>query len=618
VRRRWWVVAGLVAALVVPASCGVPGGGSPVDLGNAPTAGPAQPGASLELPKPTPGMRPAELVTKFFEAAAWGNTTGGDRPNALADAQDSARAFLADGTSWKPGNEVHVARVVVDEAKQVGDGAFDVKVSITPIGKLMDTGQLDSDPSSQPLPFTSFRVVSARGGGFRLATVPDGMWLSLAALHNWYDEHPIYFWDRADGPTLVPDLRYMPKVISPAKRPDEIKRWLLAGPSNWLLDAVHEFGAKGIEIKDKIVFDQQRLVVNLTNDAAAVDDAVLRNLAIQLRWSFGPTFDLDLRVRNTPSGVSSDGFEAANRAARNDGVVEKFCVVDGKARSTLLGGAKATPVLEDEHNAGVVSAAVTGDRTRAALVVREGTGDRLYLGATIGKGDAAKTTYAPTDVFTDKQIKTISKPTWIFRPDVRALVVLDGRIFSVAAPSGPEMVHKTEVVTPPLLKHVSALAVAPDGRRIALVSGGHVYVGTLMFPGTSGGALAIDNQLREVVTGLGSASAVGWGSETSLEVGGKPAAGSSVSLFGVSVDGAGEKPRPQLVAASLEVTSVSTRPTNPLVKGSGYVIMIEANNQAWDVYGTSVGMLSVDLPSPSPSATPNGHPSLPTAPFFLD
>jgi hypothetical protein len=160
---------------------------------------------------------------------------------------------------------------------------------------------------------------------------------------------------------------------------------------------------------------------------------------------------------------------------------------------------------------------------------------------------------------------------------------------------------------------VSAVSVAPDGRRVALVSGGRVYVAPLQFPASSDGPLSI-GEPREVVTSLTVQRAVGWGSETSLVVGGDPVPGTPHSLSEVTIDGVREQQRPDTGSQALVVTALTTRPANPLAASPVPAIMFEANNIAYDVFGRSVDALKVDATTPAPSAAPG----LPNAPFFPD
>jgi hypothetical protein len=625
--RRWVAVVVLAGTLVASAACGVPSGGPAVDLGNAPTAGPNQVVTAQQPPNPDSVRSPIELVTKYFAAAAWGNTDAGDRPKFQPDAQNSVRAFLtADAAKrWQPGAGVRVARVVVNEQpKPVDEGALEFTATIVPIGVLLDNGQLDTRQGAGD-PFTfPFKVVRLPGGGRRLDSAPNDMWLSVDALDQFYVRQPIYFWDKVPVlPTLVPDLRYMPKVVSEAKRPDVIMKWLRDGPSDWLQGVV-DFLPPAIELKDKIVTDQQRLVVNLTNKAAGLDPAALQRLEVQLRWSFGATDRsdaVDLRVENTPSGVSAADFLSANRAVRDSTKdPDKFCVVNGKARSTKPDGGPA--VLANNANAGVVSAAITADRSRAALVVGvpgdKKLGRLLFLLST-GRGDTSTSTTVDSTV----EGAFTGRPVWIFRPETRVLVIVNGKIVSVAQPLGTTVARPTPVTVPAELEPVSALSVAPDGRRVALVSSGPgrppaVYVAPLGFPVNSEGQLFI-GEPRKVVTSLAVPRAVGWGSETTLVVGGDPLPGSQNSVFEVSIDGAREQPRPDTGSLSLPVKALTTRPANPLGPSDVPAIMFEANGIAYDVFGQVVDNLKLELtPTPTPSASSNGSNSTLTAPFFPD
>src|SRR5262249_29174856 len=122
---------------------------------------------------------------------------------------------------------------------------------------------------------------------------PDLLLLSDEGLQELYTSRPIYFWDQADSPTLVPDQRYLPKSVTSARRPGEIVRWLTAGPSSWLAPVLQPLPE--VEFKETS-FDQGRLVVNLSSKARSLDKVALRRLADQLRWSTGQSNGLELSI----------------------------------------------------------------------------------------------------------------------------------------------------------------------------------------------------------------------------------------------------------------------------------------------------------------------------------
>ena len=646
-RRAFLGLAGALGTAAVTGACGVPSTSDPIRLGNAPSQGPP------EFPVRTPpsaeeAKTSGDLVAYFLNAAAGGNTIGGDRPEALGQAKARLMEFFTEAglRQWQPGGKVLVVRAVPGPPQSMDNRELAIDVACVPLGYLDDWGDVS------PVPYVAFHVrftvVSVGPVGSNrwridaLQYSPDApldLLLADTALREYYDPFNAYFWD-PDVDALVPELRYMPAVIPSAKRPAEIVRWLKHGPSSWLSNILKPLPQE-IDLKDNQDNphwdpDTRRLTVNLSSKAANLDE-VQKNFAIQVWWMLQQgtveVSTVELSVEGKASGIKIDSNAAlfANWAARIDdgSSVERFCIVDRKIRE--IDGQQPpllAPVGNPNPNTDVILAAVTGKKRYGALVRQEGARSRLWLGATTRGGEQETASYAPTAVVG----KVFSRPVWIERPKRRlVMIVVDGTLQTVTAPTvavptpdaaAPVPPVGVPVAVPSTLPHpITAVSVAPDLRRIVLIAGGQVIVAPIVFSDTDTVAI-LDNTFRTVYTPLGSQLAVGWGDMVSVVVGGAPGPTSAeASLLTVPLSSAVQTAS----ARTYVVDQLSSYPgnANPGSSDGLPLIMIESNGQALYVFANeklqNIEMSTGSTPSPSASAstTPPPQPVV-SSPFFGD
>jgi hypothetical protein len=613
IRRR---LPALILVAALPLSligCGVPTSGPPVVVKDAPRNG-APSNSDQSVSKKTPdGVNDApELVRRYLKAIAWGNDTSQD-PAATEKAADAAKNFMtveAQG-SWQRGQEVTVVRAQIGLPATTATG-IRIEVGIQPIGVLNSRGAIDPKPNRAQQPYQLTLVPEEHGRGLRIANPPPGMLLSDEGLDNLYEVQPIYFWDTL-AHNLVPDLRYINRSLSPAKRLVQLTGWLRDGPSEFLKPAVNPLPA-AIEVKDNPVPDGTPggVRINLSAKAASAQGQVLSKFLLQLRWSLRSLAStVELQIEGQRQDLGRDvGW--ANPAAVPDGQTEppRFGVVDGRVRQ-LAGDQMVVPALNSDDNANVVSAAILRSPVQQVALVRdEGPGRvRLWLGSYNQGAKAAQ--YAPTDL----DAESMSRPVGLATPtasDPVFLVAADGGLKSVSVMS-KQAVDRT----PPGIVGVTAVSVARDGRRVALVASGRVYVGVLTFDGSSPSVA----QFQEVQSTLSEAVGVAWSREEWLVVAGRSAGHSA--LVELTVDSALVEQMSLRNLLALNVTRVvadpAVRPDDPS-RGERGPIMIEATGHAYRVFSGSVDEYPPET-SPVPTASPSGSParqSLPSAPFFLD
>jgi hypothetical protein len=608
----------LAVALLAPllAGCGVPSSSKPVVVGAAAPNGSSGDQASIARQGPDRTIDAQELVRRYLRAMAWGNETAVD-PDATNTAAGFAKNFLTteSGSTWlrDRGSDIIVVHARLNLPVTTPTG-IRVEVAMQPVGVLDSRGFIV--PRAPPIPPTyQFTVVPATdGSGLRIEHPPNAMLLSDDALTTLYEPWPVYYWDTngTNGRTLVPDLRYISRALTPANRDVELVAWLLDEPSDYLKPVVNKVPA-GIERKDRPVRDGTHLRINLSSTAASFADQ-LPKFVIQLRWTLRLfTGTVDLQIEGQHQNLATGDMLSYNLAALQDGQVDqaRFCVVDGRVQQ-LSGDAVASSALSNDANGGVVSAAILhGSAQQTALVRQDSPGKvRLWLGAE--QQDTMR--YQQTDLVAS----STSRPAGIVSvvgSVARVLVAADGRLYDV--PFDGSDARKKRDVTPSGIGPVTDVSVSPDGRRVALVVGGLAYVGVLQGP-LDGSQVSV-TQLRLVPAGLADVTTVAWSREEYVVVAGR--SGGQSALVETTIDGALITPLQLLHLPGPTVARVVAdpviHPSDP-PEGQRGVMMLEANGHSYNVYSGSVVDLATDPAFASPSPAPGKDPPPATAPFFLD
>jgi hypothetical protein len=591
------VLAGLAGAGLT--GCGIPSGtGVRVD-GPLPGVGSPQSG---DPPTPPPGPdqadSPVELVEYFLQAAA------GNPEDPLAQ----LRPFIhePEQASWQPDPQVLVVRPAELVPTPDGDNQDQVRVEVEvrEIGVLTDHGSIEPRDVEQLRPLTFVVVpdpevntedLSLGVGGvrYRLVNPPDEILLSAQALENGFlRPRPVYFWG-SDDDSLVPDLRWLPSALADAQRAQTALEWLEDGPARWLPGALVGL-PDDVALAGNVVWSADRLEVPLTAAAAEVD---VGRLDAQLWWTLRPELSsgraLVLTIGDQRREVDGNRYLAQNPATREKPA--RFAVVDGAVRQQLPGDRLELVALPEELNRDVHRAAVTWDRRFAALVRAEPDG-RLRL-SVARPGGLAETGLVGS---------VMSRPVWL-AGGAAGLVVADGQLyrFSRDAETSP-------VRMPGDLADIQAVAAAPDGRRIAMVAGGRLYVASMAW---REGSFSVNEPLV-LPTTAGDLQGVGFLQENWLAFVGEEERRSQ--LYEITVDGALERRLPEDELGAPEsvdsFTAYPGDPTSPTERGE---IMYEAEGRAYRyVYPSRpVDIEAGDLHDGVPA---DAEPGQPRAPFFLD
>jgi Lipoprotein LpqB beta-propeller domain len=566
-------LAGLSVALGAT-SCGVPGHTDVVEDGAA--NGFVEGGYRGEEPPPGPegtGNNVEEFVNRFLNAPA-GDWDG---------AAKRVKQFLSPeaATSWEP-REITVVRLVNGKPEIKPGPNPEVTLKVQQIGVLTNRGTLDPPTSQMDTYRFTIGGTTARGG-WAVLNPPPVMLLTDAGLNRWYERQAIYFWDRGQR-NLVPDLRYVPKTLDGGQRPILLIDWLIGGPSGWLKSSVQELpdGTKQLQNAYK---DDGRLIVNLSSAASGQS---LERLLAQLCWSLRVDFTgelvLQIESRNPREGSTSNYLDNNPTYRLSDRGAEQFAVVDGKVRRVQTEGAPATadvPVAPGVNN-NVRFAAISD--AYAALVRHDGDQLRLWVGPTQQQNR------------TGLRAPTMSRPVMADRQDT-GYVAAGGKLYQFNA----DTAEVTEVTGLP--NGVTSVALAPDGRRLAIVAGGRPHLVALSGDGGSTG------DVRRLPSPLGGLTGISWLNETSLAMTGTTKGGAA--LVRASLDGAVISTQQEVNASA--VTGLVSFPEDP-VSGIGGRIMVEADGKTYQVYSSTIDYLP---PETLVGKAPAKGQEL-TAPFFME
>ncbi|MET7393555.1 LpqB family beta-propeller domain-containing protein [Dactylosporangium sp. NPDC005572] len=628
--RRWLgallAVWALLGTMLV-AGCGLPGETEPKYLEPAATANPT-PDRVQQPPSPTGAATASELVARFLEASVGGNQA--DSAEARNTTQNRMREFIAPDTraSWRPGQELEVVRAEYEAQEPVTDpkdsGKWTVKTTFEVIGKLTPTGML-RQVDAPPEPWTA-EVVTVNGQLLIANPLQGRLLISSAGLDRWYNQQPVYFWEsRNDNPKLVPDLRYMSKLLSQAQKVQEVLDWLRS-PSD-LLTPVATGLSTDIEPKDIPSARQDGVVINLSIKAVGKEDEV-RRAARQIRWSLEGHPQVTLTIDGArDTAFTADGFEDDNPAVAlaADTDPEKFVVANSSVRPVDLTAGAPALFAAGGDNTAVVSAAINRARNRAALVRAVDKKQVLYLSTPDTSANPPKYVTSVPEV----SGASLTRPVWVDRPTPMFLVSDGTDLWAVTPPTAADPTHaKAETVRGPQGPErpslgITALAVSPEGRRIAFVTGSTVKVAPLAY---EGGKVSLGT-FRTVRTSLGAAQSVGWITETTLAVGGSRNPYVQVvqaySLVSITIDGTAEQPLPgraPYATAQNVITEMSVRTADPRSQAGAGLIMFESNGIAYTVYNEGIRAIQL-TPGPQPSASPSGQAGPPPqakAPFYPD
>jgi hypothetical protein len=467
--RRLTLALAISLTLVAVTGCsGVPGSSAAIDVTQiAEQVAPAGPDA------PTPGQQPDQIVRGFIAASA-----RPDLDTASGSSFAAARQYLTPEAqaTWLPSSLPVV--VLGDGYRTEEDPAAPGTVTVAGLSP----GQLDQERSFHTEAATLYNKVMHLvqvDGEWRISDPPPELLLTSSEFSTAFRQRVLYFLDRS-GTVVVPDVRHLVVGQTPANRANRLLSLLIEGPSAPLRGAVDsQLTAKSSLRSNPSVDSEGVLQVDLTGVDVSTPEA-RRALAAQIVWTLSPTSP---RIGITVDGEPLDpaqsvytintvsSFDPDRVAGTGQVASDPFYVTTGGAIVGLLDeqpvpgvlGSGATPVVS------AAKSAATG--TIAAVATDPGGGQQLLM-ARPAEGDAADTAL---------KADTLTLPSFTHAGD-EAWVVQNGatkpEVYRVSATGKPS---RDRVVSTDLAGKgtVTALALSPDGVRVAIVAGERLYMGVV-------------------------------------------------------------------------------------------------------------------------------------------
>jgi hypothetical protein len=468
----------VVALLALLAGCISEPSGGPV-ISYSMTQGPG--GQSQPLPQiiaqpPAAGWTPGQIVTGFLAASA-----------SFAGGQRIAREYLTtkENRDWKPNWSARVYR----SGPNVGEAAFtgtgSGRVATVTVGGsvqafLSGTGGYVAPSASAtggaPGGPATFRLQKV-GDQWRIASAPPYLVLTSYSFQYDYQLRNLYFFDPT-GSDLVPDPVYVPLQATTASLMDGLVYDLINPPGDWLSrGATTSFFPKKTTTIGDVTLNGGTAAVNLGGAIAkgANDIALMQQVSAQLLYTLigsggsGPAVQsVQLSVNGKPWPPPDSDLNPVQQLHQSkytpaNGASSQFYYVDGAG--DLLSGASSVskPVKVAHIGTGFTQIAVSPDKQYVAAVQKNGS---LFTGRVGGPlaqraGDGyTSLSWDPADdlwATTGDQIVMISGAA---SPSQQA-----GKPVAVSVVNSD---GTTQNVGP-----FTALRVAPDGVRVAIIVGGN-------------------------------------------------------------------------------------------------------------------------------------------------
>ncbi|MEU4694362.1 hypothetical protein [Actinoplanes sp. NPDC023714] len=608
--RRSSLPAVVAVTVLALAACGIPDESGITVVGPGPSTGitTGSDDAPDQATRTTTSDR-GQFVANFLAAAA------GDYDGAT----DRVKEFMSPDTAdkFKPVAIPRVIRLI--GTPLFSSGQAEVNLTYELIGTLGKDGLLE--PPKEPVRGTyQIKLGTAEDGiSLYVLDAPPVLLLSDTALASRYVQHTIYFWN-TEHTSLIPDVRYMLRDVPIEQVPTIVLNWLIGGPAPWLR-SVTDVLPQGTALLGKIpAILEETLTIDLSAQAVPTEGAAeaLDRLRRQIQWSLRPLMPDNLALKighQEPNNYYGTDYLTSNAAFRLESRPERFAVYGGKIvrLSETPRAVQAIPGVPPQANKDVRAAALSTSaaHTYAALVTGTGTKQTLRVGVTLTSSGADATLREVTGL-PDR----VGYPVWAMtstgtRPqDSIGLIISNGQLYGFRADGGAARPVQLAGVSGAL----SAITVAPDGHRVAIVAGGRLYRAVLAISG-DGVSLSEAELLRpplQTVTAAGF-SGEGWLTVAGVGLGGR------VTVLDVTVDGALQDPRlPDL--GDDAVTYVTAYPANPANQtstelGNADYVSYTTADAAWDALSTAVRIDPDDLAEPPGDQPPN---VVPTAPFFLN
>jgi WD40 repeat protein len=573
------VAAALAAALSVAGCVSIPSAGPvqtyPVTQG---TDAQAQPYAQEYSGPPQPGWPPQAIVEGFLTASA---SVGNEQV---------AREYLTTQANWNPtlwSAIVYKTEPTVSlpsfapaaapkptakasgtaTATATAKAASPQMATVTINGKIQATLYGNGSyavASSEPPNLPTFELVKV-GGQWRISVVPQELLLTADSFTSDYQLRNLYFFDPSTK-YLVPDPVYVPLQATPAELMDGLVKELIKQPGDWLAKgATSTAFPTGTTLLGDVTLDGVTAEVNLGGAAIArATEPVMSEVSGQLLRTLsgtgqgGQAVQCVTVLRNgkawMPSDSQNNPVQCTSGYNPASGASGTFYYLGADGQVFSQAGASAKPVEVERISTAINEIAVSPDGKYLAAVAQNGDLYTGPLGRPLTKrGGTGYTSvsWAPNDDL----YATENSQMVVLLPGSNRLVQVNG------------------------IDGVTALAVAPDGVRVAVIFGGQLLeFGAVSWQlGKHGQQSAQINVSPFNVQGLVTFQAVTWyGSDNVIALANQ---GLAPSVTEYPVDGGPSTPIPAVPG----MQSISASYGSALIAGlsPGHMVMDASLTGSW-------------------------------------
>lgn len=480
--------AALAAAVTVGvAACADMPSAGPVQSTAAPQGGSGSNCCALVMSGPRPGWSPTEIVSGFLLASA-----------SFAHSNAIAREYLtpAASRSWSPGSAVTIvgeAPTVIAQPRRIGPAsAVTVVASGQVVATVSSSGQYKPVTGNGQTAQQQIFTVQRYGGQWRIASLPGGgrvsheLLLPQGLFNLVYKPQNLYFFAHGSGRrVLVPDPVFVPSDSSdPATR---LVSALLGGVPSWLEGAaVSAFPAHarltGVQVLPGPPVSKTA-IVSLSMPPPEATQAVLRDLDAQLVWTLTSRSYGDPLVQAVKLRVNGHFWPASGSAVLSQssyrGLVPgppshaSLYYVGANGQVMVLGqasrgaGTPGTPVPGPAGQGRLPLSTIAVSPDHKFLAGVGPSADKVYVSNLAAANQRAK----PAAAAPQAQLRgsAFTSLSW----DSADSLWVAGRVGGISGvwvlPHGQGT--PTGVGLPPQAGTVTALKVAPDGTRIAMIIG---------------------------------------------------------------------------------------------------------------------------------------------------
>lgn len=540
------------------AGCGIPEDTDPEVVGEAPTDFGESSPREVEVYEPTDD---AEGTVENFLRAAAGNPDQAARDDRLSVFTGEADfSDLVDGINLLAGVEY--------ESEESDDfNTVTVTVTASIIGTYQPDGRVLMN--SEARPYEEDIVVRRESVGdiFSVIEWPRQVSMLYSEFDRSYERAPLYFLASGTDGLLVPDLRWIYNNLDAGTDHDLRLSWLLQGPSEWARLSARAAIPAGTSAQTSE--DDGTLVIDLTpGDSTDVGGEAVDAMAAQIAWSLALSGPFELRVNGeaVDSGSLSDWREWNPIPSASDMGDTAYFISDDSVwqfeNGAIARNSADHPWVGFQAD-GLRDVAVSTDSQIAAVVAGEN-------GAVLQTGSDPDDMTAVEGVSGD-----LRDPHWLSQETV--LLIDDGVLTAVDTEGGVQVLGGEEV---------TALAVAPDGRRAAYVQDGLAMAAPLSIDADGNFQLHV-NVARRIGTGVTEVRDVAWSAEDYLWVAGQGP--DDQQLYRVAIDNSQMETQPG-TSGYPPISAIAAHPADPLAGNQtrGEPVIVVSGDDLYRVHTSSM------------------------------